>query len=73
MDWQPWRDYETPPNVVKVEILDIPEPPCKNCVHWRPQRLYLDTDKGVIFDGVKLCHSPDMVSDFSCYIPRPTE
>lgn len=73
VEWLPWKEFETPPGVVKTDILDIAGPPCRGCVHWRPQRQYLNDKKGPIFDGVKLCHAPDMFGDFSCYVAKPEE
>ena len=63
MKWQPWKDHKDKP----VVILDIPEPPCKHCVYWKPHTQYQIEEKGFRFDGVKCCIARKMFSDFSCY------
>jgi hypothetical protein len=65
MEWKPWIDFDTK----EMEVLPIAEPPCVKCRHWRPERKYIDTPDGQIFDGVILCHSI-MHRDFSCYSSR---
>lgn len=66
MKWQPWIDYKK-----DAEVLDIEDPPCKACKHFRPIRTY---GRNGVFDSVKLCHVRDsggggaeMEADFSCY------
>ncbi len=65
MDWKPWETHKMPP----PDLHGIPEPPCKNCRHWRPQAKFMDLPTGAIFDGVVCCHAPDQHQDFSCYKP----
>ena len=68
MNFEPWISFrEFNSDCLNIEIA---EPPCKHCEHWRPQRKYMDTPKGQIFDGVVLCHSKEMHGDFSCYKER---
>lgn len=62
MRWQPWDDFKP-----EEELLPILEPPCKDCVFWKPQRQYMMNG---MYDGVRLCHSVDMQKDFSCYKER---
>jgi hypothetical protein len=59
MKWQPYKDYEN-----KQEFLPIVEPPCRECEHFRPVRLYNGYGN---FSGVRLCHGESMFADFSCY------
>jgi hypothetical protein len=50
------------------EILDIPEPPCKDCKNWKPQREFrFIPGKGQEYDGLRLCVAGDMYHDFSCF------
>jgi hypothetical protein len=62
MDWNPWDKFKE-----DCEVLEIPEPPCKNCIYWKPQREYRESIGGQIFDGVRLCHAKGQQSDFSCF------
>ena len=66
MKWQPWEDYK---NVKPVE-LDIKEPPCKHCRHFKPSII---TNRHGEFDGVVICCNDDMYHDFSCYEPKKEE
>ena len=63
MKWQPWIDFDDG----EVEILPISEPPCKECSRWLPQRVYKLMGDSIKFDGVELCHAPEMYPDYSCY------
>ena len=56
--WTPATDYEREP-----EVLPIYAPPCPECKHWKPVRMY----DGARYDGVRLCHAEDMLRDFSCF------
>jgi hypothetical protein len=49
MRWKPWEDYKTKNN---IDLLPITAPPCAQCEHFQPQRVY--TKRGV-FDGVVIC------------------
>jgi hypothetical protein len=51
----------------EIEGINITEPPCKNCVHWNPQRKYRPGKTGQEFDGIVCCHANDMYSDYSCF------
>jgi hypothetical protein len=61
MRWKPWEDYKTKNN---IDLLPITAPPCAQCEHFQPQRVY--TKRGV-FDGVVICTVETMLRDFSCY------
>jgi hypothetical protein len=63
--WEPWEVYKQ-----DLPVLNIPGPPCGSCVYWRPQRQYLSTSHGLVYDGVRLCHKDDMAHDFSCFKPK---
>ena len=70
-EWIPWETYKADGSL--LDIPEIVEPPCKNCIHWRPQRVYeaqITPGRGQYFEGVRLCHAPAMESDFSCFRPR---
>ena len=64
--WKPWETYkDSNPNLSGID-----EPPCKKCVHWKPQATFLKYPTGFEFDGVVCCHAVDMQHDFSCYRKR---
>jgi hypothetical protein len=68
--WEPWMDHQADSSL--LDIPEITEPPCKNCVHWRPQRVFKSSKqstagKGQRFEGVRMCHAEDMHEDFSCF------
>lgn len=63
--WKPWEDFKSD---ASLDIPEIKAPPCPLCVHWNPQRKFIPTEKGQIFDGVVLCHR-SMENDFSCFEP----
>jgi hypothetical protein len=64
--WQPWETFKEEP-----AVLNIPAPPCQHCRYWKPQRQYMSIEKvGIIFDGVRLCHSEEQQRDFSCFRPN---
>ena len=65
MKWQPWIDYRS-----NETALPIDEPPCKHCEYWYPVRVFNSRGR---FDGVTLCHSPNMESDFSCFREQKKE
>lgn len=54
--WRIWRGHP-------LLKLWLENPPCKNCLHWRPEI------KPSInyFDGIALCHAEEMFHDFSCF------
>lgn len=60
MKWEPWKTEEKEFN----DILDILEPPCKNCRFWKPHRTY---DESLIYTGIQCCISKEIWKDFSCY------
>ncbi len=63
MKWEPWETFKA-----NSEVLDISEPPCKDCKFWKPQNRYAHTPNGFIFYGIVCCHTYDgQESDFSCY------
>jgi len=66
MKWLPWKDC-TYDIEAKNEGEPINDPPCKHCVHWNPQVQFNSGLQGLIYDGVRLCHSDDMEHDFSCF------
>ncbi len=65
----PWEDKYDFPQLPK---LDIKDPPCKHCKHWKPQVRYYQNKDGLHFDSVRLCWKVDyndghMQADFSCF------
>lgn len=64
MEFKPWKTFR---KNYKPEKIKVEEPPCKCCVHWNPVRKYKNTDYGMIYDGVILCHAKEMFVDFSCF------
>ncbi len=46
--------------------LDVAEPPCKSCLHFRP----VVEMGGDDWTGVRMCHAKEMFSDFSCCEPK---
>jgi hypothetical protein len=62
--YQPWEDFR-----VDTNLLDVPisAPPCANCEHFRPQRVFSDGQRGQRYEGVRLCHVLKMQNDFGCY------
>lgn len=70
MNWKPWNTsaIESPP--VKNFGEEITEPPCKHCRSFKPQLRFLETESGMISDGVVICHAREMQADFSCYVKR---
>lgn len=68
MKYQPWVDFEK-----ECEVLNIPTPPCPNCMHYKPQRIYTNTINGCMYEGVTLCHNDQMEHDFSCFTNKLTE
>jgi hypothetical protein len=65
MSWEPWNVFEE-----DCAELAIGGPPCIDCLHWKPQRKYVDSPVGLYYDGVVCCHNPTQERDFSCYMPR---
>lgn len=64
-EWKPWETYDQ-----DAEVLPIPEPPCKECRYWKPQRQYIKSTYrkiGMVCDGIICCHAFEMFSDFSCF------
>jgi hypothetical protein len=57
--WEPWEIYKNE----KIHTLPIEEPPCKNCLFWKP---HVNFNNG-FFEGVKCCVAENMYDDFSCY------
>lgn len=71
--WEPWSDaspdLDAPPATNHGQ--PIQGPPCVGCRYWRPQWNYARTERGITFDGIQCCHTPnDMESDFSCFRPK---
>jgi len=52
------------------EHIGVFEPPCVNCYYWYPKILYMDIKERPLFDGLRLCHSKEMLCDFSCFKNR---
>ena len=57
------KEYE---NKLVAPLLDITEPPCKNCFAWNPHIKQGDNGK---FCGIKLC-TGSMMDDFSCFFEK---
>jgi hypothetical protein len=75
--WEPWSTYDIKGKVtneekrrLEAEVLPILEPPCKQCIHFNPQREFIPhKEKGFyLFSGIRVCTAPERWSDFSCYI-----
>jgi hypothetical protein len=64
-DWKPW-DLPMPP----APSMPIDAPPCSHCVYWKPQAKPVQTQAGVKWSGVILCHAMMMHHDFSCFESR---
>lgn len=64
--FKPWVEFEK-----DAETIPVDAPPCVHCAFWKPQRKYVSWgERGSVFDGVVLCHSDGMHSDFSCFKPK---
>jgi len=68
MKWEPWEQFRDDASILSV---DVPAPPCPHCLFWNPQRRYQNLKGGYVYEGVELCHSGDMLPDFSCFKERP--
>ncbi len=68
--FEPWETYK--PKSETVLDITVPEPPCKDCKFWKPERQFTSNPGtvGQIYSGVILCHAKDMHNDFSCYKPE---
>jgi len=64
--FEPWNDYIDS----AFKITEIKEPPCKYCKYFDPR---IVTDSRGNFDGVCLCISENMCSDFSCFRNKEDE
>jgi len=56
--------------IASAEILDITEPPCKNCAKFDPHKKFTaidDSDSKYTMSGIAVCDAPDQYKDFSCY------
>lgn len=68
--------YDAPYSAeAEAEVLPIAAPPCGGCAHWQPKRNWLHgtipgAEGKVWYEGVRLCHAPDMFYDFSCFAPK---
>jgi hypothetical protein len=67
VDWDYDRIFNDAQKLWTSNRLDIKEPPCKMCEHWKPR--FVTNGIGE-FDGVRMCESKDMFPDFSCYVKR---
>lgn len=67
-EWKPWDDF-----VKEPETLKISQPPCKSCVHWKPQRKYAEHAGTQRYAGIICCHAKEMERDFSCYESRDSQ
>lgn len=63
--WHPWDEFNQ--DVFDCPELPITGPPCAGCKFWAPRREFSLDGK---FVGVRLCHAPDILHDFSCFRPR---
>lgn len=71
MKFEPWKKFEKD---YEPEPIDVKKPPCLQCKHWKPVRKYHTLLNNVMtFDGVQLCHSEQMLNDFSCYRDKEEE
>ncbi len=68
MKFEPWEEFKED---FVPEILDIAEPPCKQCKNWLPQRIYNGLKR--TYCGVRLCWVEEMQTDFSCYRENETK
>jgi hypothetical protein len=74
-----WEHLNTPLAICRAALLavlklDVPSPPCANCIYWHPRINLLFLSNGdIINDGAVLCHNNDMECDFSCYTPKGAE
>lgn len=57
--WDPWTRYKN-----NDDLVEIPEPPCRNCRYWNPAR------DNPPFGGILCCHAEEMFGDFSCFRQR---
>jgi hypothetical protein len=57
--WEPWEQNQ-------IKLNKIKRPPCEHCLYWEPVKRKTETDY-----GARLCHAPDMYSDFSCFQKKP--
>lgn len=71
-----WIDYRAMRADKRLPTkLDIPEPPCKDCVYWHPHRKYVEhtSDNSKfqkhpdLYSGIACCVAAAMYRDFSCY------
>ena len=72
-DFAPWDSEEAKralANAVESLRLDISEPPCRHCEHFKPTVEVSASGGKPVYSGVALCHSKEMYHDFSCYEPR---
>jgi len=66
-DWLEREKIKTYREMVPFKIVEVKEPPCKNCSYWSPRVL---TDKHGCFGGFRFCIANQMFSDFSCFTER---
>jgi len=61
MTWDPWTRYRN-----NNDPVEIPEPPCKYCRYWKPQR----DMPNPYTNGILCCQAEEMFGDFSCFRKR---
>ena len=65
MEWEPWVKYTDVKQAVHdLSIPNIKEPPCKQCLYFRPTRIITFSGE---YAGVHICHAASMFRDFSCF------
>ncbi len=62
-EFNPWGEVEN----IYYKPLSIKEPPCRHCCNWIPMPKYINTKDMMMADGVRLCWSSQMYTDFSCF------
>jgi len=62
-----WIDIESLCVEVDTSIL-IKEPPCSNCLNWKPHKdIQQFADGSIVVCGITCCTASSMYKDFSCY------
>jgi len=48
----------------------IKEPPCSNCIHWKPHKCYTQQYGKLELVGIRCCTKGIMKNDFTCFVER---
>jgi hypothetical protein len=59
--WEPWEGYGKDNKNMRADIV---EPPCKNCLKWKPQDIFNEYGN---YYGTVCCIAENMEHDFSCF------